>query len=184
MSPKSKATQSEEAITEAGIRVFLANPGAGMSEIAKTAGVGRATLYRHYSSQEELVRHVAEVCLDQMNGAVAHLGRHKGLEALGASIESIMPLADRFMLLSSFWSFFELDQDISYRIGQLFNGLNDLVEQGKLAGEIDTELPTIWVVAFFENTLTTAWWLVEAGDFNASDGAAYARRSFERACSP
>ena len=131
MNAAADTRKTEDAIIEAGIRVFLTNPGAGMSEVARVAGVGRATLYRHFSSQEELMRRLALVCVAETSAAVEHLGDLQGLEALGASIDCLMPVADRFILLSTLWSFAELDEDVSFKIGQLFNGLSDIVEQGK-----------------------------------------------------
>ena len=43
----------------AGIETLLADRSAGMSEIARNAGIGRATLYRHFETREALVKKLA-----------------------------------------------------------------------------------------------------------------------------
>ena len=47
--------RNRDAILEAAIGVLAAQPEAGVAEVAAAAGVGRATVYRHFASREELI---------------------------------------------------------------------------------------------------------------------------------
>ena len=42
-------------IQEAAIRLWADEPGAGVADVAAAAGVGRATLYRHFPTRESLL---------------------------------------------------------------------------------------------------------------------------------
>ena len=58
------------AIVEAAIRLLNANVDATMSEVARAAGVGRATLHRHFRTKTDLLRTVGVCCIEEMNEAV------------------------------------------------------------------------------------------------------------------
>jgi AcrR family transcriptional regulator len=47
---------AREAILEAAIDVLSANPGAGLDVVVQRAGVGRATLFRHFPTRTDLLR--------------------------------------------------------------------------------------------------------------------------------
>ena len=49
--------------------VLPRNPGAAMAEIAEKAGVGRATLYRHFPTRDDLIRALALASLSQTDKA-------------------------------------------------------------------------------------------------------------------
>jgi AcrR family transcriptional regulator len=56
---RAEATQNDELILAAARRVFLADPSAPISDVAKDAGVGISALYRRYASKDELLRELA-----------------------------------------------------------------------------------------------------------------------------
>jgi TetR/AcrR family transcriptional regulator, mexCD-oprJ operon repressor len=53
---RSDSTRNRDAILDAAETCLVANPAASLAEIAKAAGVGRVTLYGHFSSRNELLR--------------------------------------------------------------------------------------------------------------------------------
>ena len=55
MNTKALRPSVKEAIIDAAIDTLARNPGASLSEIASRAGVGRASLHRHFSSRGDLV---------------------------------------------------------------------------------------------------------------------------------
>jgi AcrR family transcriptional regulator len=53
---RAQAARNDERILEAARTVFLADPGAPISAVAKHAGVGMSALYSRYAGKEELLR--------------------------------------------------------------------------------------------------------------------------------
>lgn len=86
---KAQAARNDQVILEAARSVFLADPGAPISAVAKRAEVGIGALYTRYGSKEELLR---KLCTD-------------GLELVVAETEAA--LADRRDDWTVFTSFME-----------------------------------------------------------------------------
>jgi AcrR family transcriptional regulator len=56
---RAQAARNDERILEAARAVFLADPGAPISEVAKQAKVGIGALYRRFASKEEVLRRLS-----------------------------------------------------------------------------------------------------------------------------
>src|SRR6478735_229387 len=56
---KAEAARNDARILDAARAVFVADPGAPVSAVARAAGVGVAALYRRYPSKEVLLRTLA-----------------------------------------------------------------------------------------------------------------------------
>ncbi|MGB1253087.1 MAG: TetR/AcrR family transcriptional regulator [Candidatus Promineifilaceae bacterium] len=174
--------QSEKAIIEASIKTLLANPSASMSDIALAAGVGRATLYRHFESREVLIEKLILVCIEELEAVSMPVNQFAGRAAIEAAIEVTMPLADRFHFLATLWTD-DIDSEAIRQVNnQLAQAMGDLIDQAKEAGEIDPALPTKWLVALHESTLMAAWWLIASGDLKIDDAVSYVKRSFFSGC--
>ncbi len=62
---RAQAARNDGRILEAAREVFVADPGAPISEVAKHAGVGISALYRRYASKEELLRQLSAEGLER-----------------------------------------------------------------------------------------------------------------------
>ena len=58
-----RTVKSQQALIQSGLILLNKNKGISLSDIAKEANVGRATLYRLYDSKEALVEAIAVWCL-------------------------------------------------------------------------------------------------------------------------
>ena len=155
--------KSRLAIVESSIQLLLSNPDAGMSEIALAAGVGRATLYRHFETRDELIKELTLLCLEETDEVLKPL-KEKGMNGLDAIIESIrviVPMADRFRFLMSLTSIGASDKKIGQIYRRQLKELIDYVEDAKRAGDISKSLPTDWVVASYDALLNAAWGLIQ-----------------------
>ena len=65
---KAQAARNDTAILEAARAVFVADPDAPISAVAKRAGVGISALYRRYASKDELLR---KLCADGLKAYIA-----------------------------------------------------------------------------------------------------------------
>jgi TetR/AcrR family transcriptional regulator, mexCD-oprJ operon repressor len=63
--------RTREVILDAAAQVLGSRPDAAMADIADHAGVGRATLYRHFPTRESLLRGVAESGARELADALA-----------------------------------------------------------------------------------------------------------------
>lgn len=174
--------QSEKAIIEASILTLLSNPSAGMSEIATAAEVGRATLYRHFESREVLIEKLILICVEELETASEPIQHLTGRAAIEAYIEVKMPLADRFHFLATLWTIVEDREAIQQIDKQLISEMASLVDEAKEAGEIKPDLPTKWIVSFYDSILMAAWWLIASGDLKIDEAVAYTKQSFFSGC--
>ncbi|MYF69085.1 MAG: TetR/AcrR family transcriptional regulator [Proteobacteria bacterium] len=145
-----------EAIVEAAIHLLNANAGATMSEIAAQAGVGRATLHRHFQTRKDLIRAIGIRCIEEMNASV-QIGQDAGkpaVDRLRSMFRAVIPLGDRYSFLS-----LESADDDSVRQGYKvqLRWVEALVEDLKKQREIDPDVPTRWVVAQIDQLVWTAW---------------------------
>ena len=65
---RAQAARNDRLILEAAREVFVADPGAPISAVARRAGVGISALYRRYESKEDLLR---KLCADGLEDYVA-----------------------------------------------------------------------------------------------------------------
>ena len=65
---RAQAARNDERILEAARAVFVADPAAPISAVARRAGVGISALYRRYPSKEELLR---QLCADGLRRYLA-----------------------------------------------------------------------------------------------------------------
>ncbi len=168
-----RANRSRQALMEAGIEALLQNPSASLTEIATLAGVGRATLYRHFQTREQLIQELARESLELTDAAREPIKAQglKGREGIEAMLYAIMPFADRFHFLFSLWNIAEDDPSVIAIYEQQLEELAELVEQGKQAGSINTELTTSWIVTSIDSLIYAGSWMVRSGECDAQTAA-------------
>lgn len=176
--------QTEEAIIEAGTRTLLANRSAGMSEIAEAAGIGRATLYRHFKTREALIKKLALNCYEEFDAAYAPYFQLEGKAAICKVFEIAMPMAQRFNFLIRHWSHMEHDEDLRRADAKTHYEMSYLFDQAKKSGDIDDRFPNNWLLALFDSLLAAGCAIVESENVSAAEASDYATSSFFHGCSP
>jgi AcrR family transcriptional regulator len=124
---RAQAARNDERILEAAREVFVADPGAPISAVAKHAGVGIGALYRRYSTKEELLR---KLCAD-------------GLERYIAAAEAA--LADPGDAWTAFAEFMRriVDADthsLTLRLAGTFTPTQEMYRQAERAQELNLRL--------------------------------------------
>lgn len=167
---------ARRAIVDAAIRLWAVNPGASLSEVALRAGVGRATLHRHFQGREALLAEVARICLEEMRDAVGDtVNPHAGArDRLRAMFEAVVPLGDRYSFLHR-ESVPGADAAAGYR-AQL-DWAAALVADLKAEGDIALDVPSAWVVGQIDQLVWTAWNQVAEGRVAAADAASLCVRT-------
>ena len=89
------------AILDAAVDVLAADPSASLSEVARRAGLGRATLYRHVPSREALRDAIRQEALTRAQAALAGAGLEDvtAREGVRRAAEVLVPLGMRFRVL-------------------------------------------------------------------------------------
>lgn len=165
------------AIVDAAIRLFSQNTGTSMSEVAREAGVGRATLHRHFRTKSELVNAIGIQCIEEMNAAVlsADSPNVPAIERMRLMLEAVIPLGDRYGFLRFVAS---SDKELEKGYLQQLDWVSTLVQDLKSDGTIATDVPTRWIVAQIDQLIWTAWTAVSLWRFSAEEATALTLRTF------
>lgn len=168
--------QTLEAILDAAIRLFNADSGVTMTDIAKAAGVGRATLHRHFKDKDDLIRTLYAQCIEEMNTAVLATDStdKPAVVRLHAMLKSTIPLGDRYAFLS-----FERmeDEHLQSAYQEQLNWTSALIEQLKTEQAIAKDVPTSWAVAQVDQVIWTAWTAVWNSELTPDKAANLALRT-------
>lgn len=88
---RSDAQRTHERIFSAATSVLTVDAGAGMDAIAQRAGIGRATLYRHFATREDLVAALRERFIGLVEAAAAaSIAEDEPREAIRIFIEGVI----------------------------------------------------------------------------------------------
>ncbi|MEM8798198.1 MAG: TetR/AcrR family transcriptional regulator [Pseudomonadota bacterium] len=169
---------TRDAILEAAFETFNERPGASLGDVANRAGVGRATLHRHFSSRDVLMVALAETAIEELNRAVdeAVADAETHTEGLKFSLAAIIPLASRQWFLSH--EPVEDDPKIAADYQADIEELFKEIDGAKTEGSIAPDLPTKWVAETYEGLIYAAWKLVREEEATPSQAADLAWRTF------
>jgi TetR/AcrR family transcriptional regulator, mexCD-oprJ operon repressor len=145
---RADAERSLASILEAAVACLAVSPDASMTEIAKAAGVGRVTLYGHFTSRDEL-RHAA----------IGHV-----VEALQAAfdaraLDDLPPAEALEQMLRTSWRVIELHRAFFMAVmhgheheamnhhRSMFERIERVIARGQADGVFRTDLDRQWLVA-------------------------------------
>jgi AcrR family transcriptional regulator len=140
---RADAERNVRAIIDAAIVLLAAEPDASMERVAAAAGVGRATVYRHFASREHLVRAILDRALQDARDAVMGSRPDEGtaLEALQRAVAALLKVADRYRLVRSVAPH---DEELRRRAEEVGAPLTAIFERGQRAGEFRKDLSPRW----------------------------------------
>lgn len=161
--------QSREAIRRAAAELLASDPSASLAQVAARAGVGRATLHRHFQGRAELVRAVALEALDATDAVCA------GLEAAPSSRAALGQLFEAMVPLGAHYAFLIRcpvdDPEVEARYAAQVEQLRKLVEWLRADGWIAPTVPTAWAVALIDQLIWSTWTLVARGEIASREAA-------------
>lgn len=185
MEPQPRRT-SRQALLDVAATVLARNPGASLSEIAIKAGVGRATLHRHFPARIDLIRELTLESIDAIEAAVAPLRGEAPtrLKELRHRLQAIVPLGDRFHYLrSQVWDLAD-DPEVMNGYEMELESMRDLVTALREEGSIAPDVPVDWVVAVMDSLVWVAWSSVQAGHVGTRQAADLAYRTLIEGLAP
>ena len=163
---------THDAVLSAAFQVFYDTPTASLADVAAAAGVGRATLHRHFASRSDLIAAMSDCANKDIDAAIlqATQDAHSSTEALRRSLTALIPLGDRQWFLShehkGLSAKTEDDADLIAAI-----------DTAKTEGSFDPHTPSVWIAAAYNNLIFTAWSLVRDGEATPKQAAELAWRT-------
>lgn len=132
------------ALAEALVR----QPGASMEQLAQSIGVSRATLHRHLSSRDDLVRTIGEYANETCRETFDQLQLDDGPPeaALVRLIETLTPNAGLYLFLRRNLTLLEQLGELKQDWEEQRQTLVKFFQRGQEAGVFRIDLPAQWLV--------------------------------------
>ncbi|OEJ50686.1 TetR/AcrR family transcriptional regulator [Streptomyces agglomeratus] len=143
---------------------------ATMDEVAKSAGIGRATLHRHFAGREALVKALEGLGIREFEAALdaARLNEGTAEEGLRRLIAEIEPAAGLLAFLVTENQLFEGAQ-VHEGWGRLDARVSALFRRGQQQGEFRIDLTPAWLTEALYGLIGTGAWAVQDGRVAAKD---------------
>jgi AcrR family transcriptional regulator len=168
---RADADRSVAAILAAALEALAADPDASMAEIARRAGVVRATIYVHFPTRESLLDAVMEHAVAQVADATlaAEPERGEPREALERVLRATWQKLDAFQALLAINTARLTPQELHRRHLPVTTLFVPLIERGQAAGVFRSDLPVSWHLAVLRAIAHTASFELQAGRIPEAD---------------
>jgi TetR/AcrR family transcriptional regulator, mexCD-oprJ operon repressor len=146
---RSDADRSVQAIREAALEALASDPDASMAEIARRAGVVRATIYVHFPTREALLDDVMEHAVAEVAEATsaAEPTRGEPEDALERVLRHTWKELDRFHDLLAINTARLSASELHRRHQPVMIHFAPLVERGQKKGVFRRDVPVSWHLA-------------------------------------
>jgi AcrR family transcriptional regulator len=146
---RSDADRSVQAIRAAALEALAGDSEASMAEIARRAGVVRATIYAHFPSRESLLDYVMEHAVTEVADATAAAEPTRGEppEALARVLRATWQKLDQFHALLAINTARLSVPELHRRHQPIMRHFAPLVERGQKTGDFRRGVPVEWHLA-------------------------------------
>ncbi|GAA5151316.1 TetR/AcrR family transcriptional regulator [Nocardioides marinquilinus] len=165
---------TREAILTAAQRHLTRHPAASMADLAAAAGVGRATVHRHFAGRDELLGELGARSLDRWEHTLDHAGGTGVGPAATADAEQLRACLDdlmtRYVADSDDFGFALTDTFLlgsaehSARAQALFEREVAFYEAAQRAGVLRDDVPAVWIGHAVYGLLVAAREALRLGD--------------------
>ncbi|MEV5734093.1 TetR/AcrR family transcriptional regulator [Streptomyces sp. NPDC014684] len=143
---------------------------ATMDEVAKAAGISRATLHRHFAGRDALVRALEALGIAECEAALdaARLDEGPAGEAVHRLVRAIEPAAGLLAFLYTENQLFE-GEGQNQGWTRLDERLTGLFRRGQESGEFRIDLTPAWLTEALYGLLASGAWAVAEGRLAGKD---------------
>ncbi|GGK81375.1 TetR family transcriptional regulator [Streptomyces flaveus] len=141
-----------------------------MDEVAKAAGISRATLHRQFAGRDALVRALEELGIEECEAALdaARLDEGSASDAVRRLVREIEPAAGLLSFLYTENQLFEGEQQ-NEGWARLDARISALFRRGQESGEFRIDLTPAWLTEALFALIASCAWVVLNGKVAAKD---------------
>ena len=171
---RADADRSVAAILDAGLEALASDPESSMSEIARRAGVVRATIYVHFPTRTDLLDAVMEHAVGQVVDAMrgAEPSRGEPVEALERVLLATWRQLARFHGLLALNTARLSVEELHRRHLPMLDQLEPLIERGQEQGVFRSDLPVVWHLAVLRAIVHAASAAIQGGRLGEAEAEA------------
>jgi AcrR family transcriptional regulator len=162
---RADAERSVAAILDAALEALASDPDSSMSEIARRAGVVRATIYVHFATRESLLDAVMEHAVTEVADAArgAEPRRGEPQEALERVLRATWRELSRFHALLAINTARLSPDELHRRHLPVLDQLEPLIVRGQEDGVFRRDLPVSWHLAVIRAIVHTTSFEIRSG---------------------
>ena len=171
---RADAERSVAAILDAGLEALASDPDSSMSEIARRAGVVRATIYVHFPTRTALLDAVMEYAIAQVVEAMrgAEPQRGEPVEALERVLRATWRQLGQFHGLLALNIARLSAEELHRRHRPMLDQLEPLIERGQKKRVFRRDLPVVWHLAVLRAIVHAASTEIRGGRLPEADAEA------------
>jgi AcrR family transcriptional regulator len=145
---RADAERSIARILDATVESLSANPDASMTDIARQAGVVRATIYVHFPTRESLIDAVTHRAVAEVAAVIAAAEPEAGdpIDALKRVVSATWQTLGRYHALVAINSRLP-DEELHHRHNSALAALEPLIVRGQAAHAFRPDVPASWHLA-------------------------------------
>ncbi|MFG2626004.1 TetR/AcrR family transcriptional regulator [Streptomyces sp. NPDC048473] len=163
-------TLDREQVLRSAAALLTRKSTATMDEVAKAAGIGRATLHRHFAGRDALVKALENLGIQEFEAALDAAALDEGSceEALRRFVAAVEPSAGLLSFLVTENQLFEGDE-VNEGWDRLDVQVSAFFRRGQERGEFRIDLTPAWLTEALYGLVSTGAWAVQVGRVAGQD---------------